>query len=135
MNARSYVHYPAYDHSQGHFVYRSQTMRRAIAFLTLFSFGCFSLEIAVADVHDGDASAAEMAKVTGSTSNLPQDGPADAGHEIHVCHCVHAHGTLDPVTPGLAVMLRDASSAVGADYLAPAAVDLDVHLRPPIARA
>ena len=116
-------------------MYRSQTMRRTIAFLTLFSFGLFSLEIAVADVHDGDASAAEMAKVTGSTSNLPQDGPADAGHEVHVCHCVHAHGTLDPVTPGLAVMLRDASAAVGADYLAPANVDLDVHLRPPIARA
>jgi hypothetical protein len=117
-------------------VYRSQTMRRAIAFLTLFSFGFFSLEIAVADVHDGDASVAEIAQVTGAPSGeLPQHGPPDSGHEVHVCHCVHAHGTLTPATPRLAVLLRDASAALGTDYLAPATVDLDVHLRPPIARA
>lgn len=111
-------------------------MRRAIAFLMLLSFGFFSLEIAVADVHDGDASAAEIAKVTGSPSGeLPQDAPADAGHEVHVCHCVHAHGTLTPAAPHLAVTPRDVSTAVGIDDLAPATVDLDVHLRPPIARA
>ena len=117
-------------------MYRSHSMRRLIAFLTLFSFGFFSLEIAVADVHDGDASAAEIAKVTGSSpGELPQNGPANGAHDVHVCHCVHAHGTLTPATPRLAVTLRDASAAIGTEYLAPATVDLDVHLRPPIARA
>jgi len=111
-------------------------IRRRIAFLLILSFSYFTFEVSVADVHDGDASASEVAKLAGSAPGAPvlpdalPDGPS---HDIHVCHCAHPHGGL---TAGSLVLSQSVPSVivkVSFDAISPNAVDLDLHLRPPIA--
>jgi hypothetical protein len=115
--------------------------RRGIALLLIVCFGFFFMEVAVADVHDGDAPATEVAKaplggVRGAADDARPPGtpiPAQTTHEVHVCHCVHAHG----ITPGQiqsspSTVPAERQSMLGFDVLTPDAVDRDRHLRPPI---
>lgn len=110
-------------------------MRRTLATLLMFCFGLFSMELAVADVHDGDASAAEIAALTGADlQDVPADGSSEPTHDTHACHCVHGHGTVQVVTSRHEFVGGAETKAPHVVLLGPAAVDLDVHVRPPIAR-
>jgi hypothetical protein len=123
-------------------VYSSVVTRRCVSLFVLLCFGFFSIETVVADVHDGDATAAEVAKATAGANVAnaapasDQDGaPANGttSHTTHVCHCIHAHGGLNAVAMALSAPPQSHDVALGFDVIAPAKVDLDVHLRPPIA--
>ena len=115
-------------------------IRRLVLVVVMFSFCSFALEVAVPDVHDGDASAEEVAQVTGSTlpdagfGKVPQgqqpDG--DSGH-IHACHCSHAHGTLSSGVAEGDEQEPIVQAPIGITSLIPDAVDLEVQVRPPIA--
>lgn len=116
-------------------------IRRCVSLIVLFCFGLFSLETVIADVHDGDASPSELANATaGATAGLvptpaQTDGPVKAPnpHSGHVCHCAHAHGGLSASAPGLSAPPLRHDVAPVLRVIRPAKVDLDVHLRPPIA--
>ncbi len=120
-------------------MYSSVVTRRVISFIVLLCFGLFSLETVVADVHDGDATAAEIAQATAGPDNAesgPQSGePAQetTSHEMHVCHCIHAHGGLKAMAMALSAPEKLHDLAANLDVVAPANVDRDVHVRPPIA--
>jgi hypothetical protein len=109
--------------------------RRLVAILLMFTLGSFILEESVADVHDGDATAAEIALAGGfdaapaSETPVPSNGTT---HDVHVCHCIHAHGVIPP---GAAVSNEQPvvdAAVLAFDVRVPPSVDLDVHLRPPI---
>jgi hypothetical protein len=104
--------------------------------MLMLSFSYFTVEVVVADVHDGDAPASEIAKLAGDASGTPTvpDAPLDGPtHDIHVCHCAHPHGGLTArpliLSPARSIPVVNPTL----DVLAPGAVDLDHHLRPPIA--
>lgn len=122
-------------------------MRRSIASLLLFCFAIFSMEVVVADVHDGDASAVEVARLAPGDAapsapaalgegGAPADGdaPASSRHTMHACHCVHTHGSISSraitISATTAICPR---RSLTLDALAPTSVVLDAHLRPPIA--
>lgn len=106
----------------------------------MLSFCCFTLEVGIADVHDGDASADEIAQVAGFTGLDGQaDGSSDAPQQdsapqhLHACHCSHAHGSLTVASGRLVDDVASRIRPVGTAALIPDAVDLDVQVRPPIA--
>lgn len=111
-------------------------IRRAIAFIVVLSFSYFTFEVAVADVHDGDASASEVAELAGNAPGAPilPSAPVDgATHDVHVCHCAHPHGGLTAGALILAHADAPTIAKLSLEVIAPDAVDLDHHLRPPIA--
>lgn len=83
-------------------VVRGTRLRTLLATLVvasmLFSIG----ELMVADVHDGDAPAAELASPSSpdaAPSTLASGAesstdPSQPEHTYHVCHCSHAHGGM-----------------------------------------
>lgn len=111
-------------------------VRRLFCVLLMLCFGSFSAEVAIADVHDGDAPglAAAGDAAGGQVPPAPDAGDEGRNHDVvHVCHCVHAHGSLDPVDSALPVALPESSITMVFAVLGPASADLDPHLRPPIA--
>lgn len=130
---------------------RSSLVTRLTSLVLALCFGVFTLEALIADVCDGDAPAAEVARLATDASAHPglaaatavvgtadqHDGaPADAqgsGHATHVCHCGHAHATMSvaaAIPAWRAALLADArpepaTRLVSADRADP--------LRPPIA--
>lgn len=115
-------------------------IRRAVAQLLLLAFCCFTLEVGVADVHDGDASAEEIAQLAGSVVDVaPDDGatnppqPEPASDHVHACHCTHAHGTLNPSGALAAEEYPHSDSPHRFAAIIPDAVAFDVQVRPPIA--
>ena len=115
--------------------------RRVISFIVLLCFGLFSVETVVADVHDGDATASEIAQATaaqdvsGAQPESESGDPAQGttSHEVHVCHCIHAHGGLKAMVVTLSSPEQLHDLAANLVVVAPAKVDRDVHVRPPIA--
>lgn len=137
-------------------------LRRCTALALILCFALFSGEALVADVHDGDASAAELLEEGGAhvgthlsagiapgvPSSEPTtvrvanaDGspsgersPSQPVHSQHACHCVHAHGGVDAAP-------RPANCAVSTHLGAPLADAMrmppslarEPQLRPPIA--
>lgn len=78
--------------------FRAPLWRRLINTVLLGSFLAFIGELPVADVHDGDAPAAELAHADQLPGHLhsisaQQEGqdPGSPGHDLHVCHCGHTH--------------------------------------------
>ena len=78
---------------------RTSLWHRLTACLVAFCFVLFSVEAAVADVHDADGSGS-TATVQGDGAHLPggpwnegteRQGSPDGGHPAHVCHCTHGH--------------------------------------------
>lgn len=69
-------------------------LRRCAALALMLCLGLFStVEVAIADVHDGDA---EIAQIEGSgaaaAGTRAPDGPAPGEpHSVHVDHCAHGH--------------------------------------------
>jgi hypothetical protein len=120
-------------------VYSSVVTRRVISFIVLLCFGFFSLETVVADVHDGDSTATPVAQATAAQASGESDagsgepGQSTTPHEMHVCHCIHAHGGLQAMAVTLATPEKLRDRAANLDVAAPAKVDRDVHVRPPIA--
>ena len=113
-------------------MYCSPVARRVLSLLLTLSFGFFTAEVALADSCDGDATTSAIRAPAGTDS-----GPAPARqgtHNVpHVCHCAHAHGTVKADPPQLAGSDRSTRQTLTFATQEPAAVDLDVHLRPPIA--
>jgi hypothetical protein len=73
--------------------------RRLVASLLCAGLVLSGLEVAIADVHDGDATAEELASAGPASleceANVPGQVPHDEpGHEAHVCHAGHAHVIL-----------------------------------------
>ena len=125
-------------------------LKRFIATVLFLGFGLFSLESLIADVHDGDASAAEVASApsasgvtdlsvaaidSGGGSEKGPDGVPQprSGHGAHVCHCVHLHGYFVTAVPALAPLPTSDQASMRFELRTPDQVALDVHLRPPIA--
>ena len=123
----------------------------------MLCLGFFSVEALVADVHDGDASAAELQRDDASHSGAhladagaddeagPATKPDDAGdgsngddgkpvHTQHVCHCVHAHGAVDMARDAAAApAVPDASAPAVPPVRMPPSLEREPQLRPPIA--
>jgi len=121
---------------------RHPGVRRIIAALLTWCFVFAVAEVRIADVHDGDASHAEVDLLTG-TSHATQDvlgghhGPAssaDGGdHALHVCHCTHTHaGVLAASGMNLPVREQALPERMAADLLPPT-VALDPPTHPPTA--
>src|SRR5262249_23102895 len=80
---------------------RPRQLRPFVSALLAFSLLLSGVEVAIADVHDGDASAEEIA-ATGPKSiaceagqrTSPVDSHSQSSHEAHVCHAGHAHVIL-----------------------------------------
>ena len=78
--------------------------RRALAALAIVFLTLSGVEATIAETHDGDATAAELAQTTdhpGESAPASSDTatlPEGAGHSAHVCHWGHAHaGWVVPV--------------------------------------
>ena len=115
--------------------WRAGWLRRAVAVLLAIAFVGFSAETLIADVHDGDASAAELAAYADAPASgtVPDSSPAQDEHAVHVCHCVHAHGGVSDQRVALVPIHVGASLVVGASVRTPPSVTLELHLRPPVA--
>lgn len=98
----------------------------------MISFGFFTAEVAMADSCDGDATTSVVQAPSG-TDGAPAPGNPGTHNVPHVCHCAHAHGTLNSDVTRLSPAPFADHSVRQLVVLPPAAVDLDSHLRPPIA--
>lgn len=122
------------------------TFRRPIALLLILCLAIHSGESLVADVHDGDATAAELVwegessgVSAGATAAMRETRDGDGTsrgqpvHAQHACHCPHAHGFLNLVArPDAAPEVTDLSTP-GADYArTPRELAREPQLRPPI---
>lgn len=134
-----------------------RSYRRATAVMLALAFFGFSAETLIADVHDGDAPASEVAKfgaehAHGGPDHAPSLAPIDAdadhgaptppatpdaperdGHTYHSCHCAHAHGGAPPTHAPVAADLYEPSALIAESDRAPASAALEPGLRPPIA--
>lgn len=121
---------------------RSLRVKRAIASLLIWCFAFAALEVPIADVHDGDATHAEVDRVTGAShadhGRLTDDqtperpAPGSSDHPVHVCHCTHAHaGMLALPRVDLPVWEHGVPLAV-APEVPPPAVALAPPTHPPI---
>ena len=111
-------------------------IRRNVALILMLSFSYFTFEVVVADVHDGDAPASEIARLSGDAPGAPAspDAPVNGPtHEMHVCHCAHPHGGLTARPVILSHASLTTAVTLTLDVITPDAVDLDHNLRPPIA--
>ena len=95
---------------------RRASVRRLLTMVLAFALAVSLAEEGVADVHDGDATHAEIDRATGvshaSHSETPgarhavdpagSPAPPGSDHPVHVCHCTHAHlGVVAVSTPDL----------------------------------
>lgn len=123
--------------------FRGRLVRRVTAVLVSLGLGLFTTEAWIPDVHDGDATAAELAAAgvnPHQVGDLPAPSnesttpvPDDVDHSTHVCHCTHGHG--GPVTSfdlGLRLVAHSEPVPSGAPAGAPE-VDPEPQIRPPIA--
>lgn len=120
--------------------------RRALAILLALCFGLFSVESLVADVHDGDASAAEQSQYAdavhagqsaadraGAHTHSDNENADQSGHTLHACHGAHAHTGLTSSGPKWAGSPLRQASATAPSACAPLDQRREPQLRPPIA--
>lgn len=127
-------------------------LQRWLAAMLMVVFSISSFESLIADTHDGDAPA--PGAVIGTSLEIaqcvaPQAGDApsavaerpivDCGthpkqsHDLHVCHCTHAHVVTLSMVPTLTVALVSAVRGLPwLDVQAPASADRALPLRPPV---
>ena len=122
---------------------RASLIHRLTACLVAFCFALFSVEAAVADVHDADGSPASVtqrghdgqppvAPTNGGTQD--RNAPGESGHPVHVCHCTHTHaaGVFAPrITVSLAP-IHPAAPDAGISRI-PSGREQEPLVRPPIA--
>ena len=109
-----------------------------VAFSLLFSLG----EEVIADVHDGGATRAEVARITGATQqagsslashHVDSSAPTTSDHSVHVCHCSHVHGGVVAMTSLEPAVLLPAVERVAVfTSRRPPATALEFPSRPPI---
>ncbi|MHB1071307.1 MAG: hypothetical protein ACYC3Q_00635 [Gemmatimonadaceae bacterium] len=112
-------------------------VRRLTACVLALCFGLFAVEALVAEVHDPDATRAELVRTGAVTATHQQQGdraPSDSGQAQLACHCVHAHGSPaeERVTLAMDADARPIAPRVLADKAPPTRSD-EPQLRPPIA--
>jgi hypothetical protein len=115
--------------------------RHSVACLLVLCTIGAALEVFVADVCDGDASAAEQIALAndgdahaalGSSGSSPDQEPAGEGHALHACHCLHAHGGVAADLVALAFVDPHARRTPPALVLMPPPVTLDPAVPPPL---
>ena len=145
MSSRSYISYVrAWIASTRHVAKRAGVLRRVTATFLALAFIGFSAETLIADVHDGDASvaeveaaglfAAEMADQPAGIAPAPERHSGEApstGHSAHVCHCIHAHGGIPGISATRPVIADAPSHVSGASDRMPASVTVEPRIRPP----
>lgn len=118
--------------------------RRLIALVLAISFGAYSAESLIADVHDGDATTNERARFSdiGAAGTHGAELASDAGHEqehqegsghsTHTCHASHAHTCIIP--SALPMSFDVTEQSLGLPLLATIPMELrrEPQLRPPI---
>lgn len=128
-------------------------LRRWLAAMLMVVFSISSFESLIADTHDGDAPAPGGVVATSSSeiaqcvAPLAVDVPlavavgasVDCGthptssHDLHVCHCTHAHVVTLSTVPTLTVALVSALGGQSwSDVQAPASAERALPLRPPV---
>ena len=117
-------------------------LRRLIALLLLLASGASIAEARIADVHDGDATHAELQEydaVVAHADGQPADDtdhrsePARSGHAQHTCHCIHVHGGWLATDVSSRPIARTTAVASPDDVDSPGSVVIAPQLRPPIA--
>jgi hypothetical protein len=115
-------------------------LRRLVALGLALCFGLFSVEALLADVHDGDATHAELVSTGAIIGHFDVPGdhgsdhaPGRSGHATHACHCVHAHNGVPPVATELAPLAVRTSDVVGASERTPRSLVPEPRARPPVA--
>lgn len=138
---------------------RFYVLRRLVALTLCFAFACFSLEAVIADVCDGDAAPAEVARVAtdrwlhapaadaaargelvqvssseiGSDESTAPGTTPTADHGAHVCHCGHTHAPVAGEQTALLVSSPPRVPAAFETRNSVASADPASALRPPIA--
>ena len=136
-------------------------LRRMTALLLMMCLALFSSEALIADVHDGDATTAELQR-EGEThreihrADIDPDGltakgqleiaedsgrrsheggsPETPVHAQHACHCVHGHsaGDVGEVNSVAPRAIHPSGRTAHAERVPPS-VEFEPQLRPPIA--
>lgn len=79
---------------------RLPVWRRLLSPLLVGCLLAFTVEVPIAEAHDGDASGAALTQTVPSgavaqsltiSSHRSDSGPTPDGHGFHVCHCTHSH--------------------------------------------
>jgi hypothetical protein len=94
---------------------RAPRRRTLLTALVVASMSLSMVEVMVADVHDGDATEAELSSLSPFEAQSPStvpvaansergEDPSQPEHTRHVCHCIHAHGVM--VTTALFTPVR-----------------------------
>lgn len=113
---------------------RLLVLRRLLAALALGALIIGCLEPLVAEAHDGDATAMTATTGLSEVDAGAPSGPLPPAHEMHLCHCTHAHGasTLPSTEVSVVVSLVD-EAAPQRPLMAPSSVTLAGLMRPPAA--
>jgi hypothetical protein len=113
---------------------RLRALRRFFAVLTLGVLVAGCLEPLIAEAHDGDATTGVGLTVASPGETGVPTEPAPPTHEIHLCHCTHAHGasTLPSAEVSVVVSMVEETSPRRL-LMAPSSVTLDGPMRPPAA--
>jgi hypothetical protein len=127
-------------------VFRRAAARRLLSFLLAFALAVSLGEEGIADVHDGDATHAELDRATGvshathleskSSLDMVDRGqiptPERSDHPVHVCHCTHAHlGLVAVSSPQVGTFEHSEPPVPGQVDIIPLVV-LDLWTPPPI---
>ena len=94
---------------------RPSLLHRLVACLVVLSLTLFSVEAAIADVHDGHGSGpaltgqgdgAHLAYGPAEHSTHHRDSSGDSGQPVHVCHCTHGHSAGSVAAGGTLLLVR-----------------------------
>lgn len=113
---------------------RLVALHRFLAMLALSAIVVGCLEPLIAEAHDGDAASSVMiGPATADGTRAPAE-PGPPAHEMHLCHCTHAHGASARCSAEVSVVvLMVEETAPRRPLMAPSSVTLDGLMRPPAA--
>lgn len=122
-------------------VVRGTRLRTLLATLLVASMMISIGELRVADVHDGDAPAAELASLSSqgaapttlASSTEGGTDPSQPEHTYHVCHCGHAHCGMLTIAAHAPVRRPVLTTGFAKVAAANATTIADPPTRPPIA--
>ena len=108
-------------------------IRRCTTLVLILTLGLlFSVEMQIADVHDGHADTAASELVPGDLDGGAPAAPT-SGHTVHVDHCAHSHASLVVVTDAPADPPHEHFVVPGRSARAPAGPAFAPPVRPPLA--
>ena len=122
-------------------VVRGTRLRTLLATLAVASMMISIGELRVADVHDGDAPAADstslasqgVSSTTFASSTEGSTDPSQPEHTYHVCHCGHAHCGMLSIAAHSPVRRPVLATGFAKVAAANATTIADRPTRPPIA--